>query len=195
MTLREHFEAIERKLDLLLTLMGERGSRDSLDWAGELTQTGELLAKARQRGRALASAAGDLACRVAASSSAPPPIRLLVEENGHKIWRTVQGKCLIGRASADGELSVMGRWAKATGGMGRDTDFDFYVIQTASNRYVIYKRPADSWWESSSCEIWQRWKLCCRPTSSPKLSRVFAWPIGAVRAIRSDRSKGSDAPM
>jgi hypothetical protein len=144
MTLREHFDAIERKLDQLLILMGERGSRDSLDWAGELTQTEELLAEAQKRGRALHAAASDLARRVSASSSTPPAIRLLVEENGHKIWRIVQGKCLIGRVGPDGELSVMGRWAKAAAGSGRDTAFDYYVIQTASHKFVVYKRPADS---------------------------------------------------
>jgi hypothetical protein len=67
-----------------------------------------------------------------------------VEENGNKVWRTVEGKCLIGRVGPDGDLSIMGRWAKAKDGAGRDTAFDFYVIQAGSGKFVVYKRPADS---------------------------------------------------
>jgi hypothetical protein len=73
----------------------------------------------------------------------PRPIRLLVEENGGKLWRTVEGKCLLGSAGIDGDLRL-GRWAKAAGGNGRDSMVDWFVIQTKGRKFVIYKRPADS---------------------------------------------------
>jgi hypothetical protein len=57
MTLREHFEAIERKLDQLLGLVHERETHDSLDWATETArQTEELLAEVKKRDRARAVA-------------------------------------------------------------------------------------------------------------------------------------------
>jgi hypothetical protein len=146
MTLREHFDTIERKLDLLLTLMGERGSRDSLSWAAgadPLTEMEQLLAEIEKRSSTMRASAGP-AAKVQASSGASSFIRLLVEEDGRKIWRTFRGQCLVGRVGPDGELSVMGRWAKAAGGAGRDPAFDYYVIQASSQKFVIYRRPTDS---------------------------------------------------
>jgi hypothetical protein len=145
MTLREHFEAIERKLDLLLTLMGERGSRDALSWAADpLTEAEELLAEIEKRVPAVRGAALDLGMKIQACPAPSLPIRLLVEEDGRKIWRTLQGRCLIGKVGPNGELSLMGRWAKAAGGAGRDSAFDYYVIQAAGGKFVIYRRPTDS---------------------------------------------------
>ena len=49
MTLGEHFEAIERKLDLLLRLVERPSECDSLDWASEMDETQKLLSKVEQR--------------------------------------------------------------------------------------------------------------------------------------------------
>jgi len=132
MTLREHFEAIERKLDQLVGLLAERRGADPLNEAEK------LMAEVKQRFSRLEERRGS-SRGSGAPASAPPPIRLLVEENGERLWRTVEGRCLIGSCGPDGELAVMGRWTKTEG-----PRTDFYAIQTLSGKFVIYKRPADS---------------------------------------------------
>jgi hypothetical protein len=137
MTLREHFDAIEHKLDRLLDLVEHRPKFDSLD---EVTrETEQLLAEIEEHLPARGHrhrASPDISAR---PSTPPPPIRLLVEEAGTRLWRTVEGRCVLGSAGADGELAVIGRWTKTAG-----PRIDFYVIQAVSGKFVVYQRPADS---------------------------------------------------
>jgi hypothetical protein len=133
MTLREHFQAIEAKLDQLLELIGKQKPIDSLDEAERLLA--EVVEHLPGRSHRHHASAGTPTL----ASSAPPPIRLLVEEDGQRLWRTVEGRPILGSAGPDGELGVMGRWTKTEG-----PRIDYYVIQTTTGRFVVYQRAADS---------------------------------------------------
>jgi hypothetical protein len=192
MTLRERFDSLERKLDQLLAL-AQAGARsrpldqiaDSLDQADASLRESQVLLdqiqerhRERERGqeeeRAVRSA--EERAEVFDRLLNPRPIRLLVEENGGKLWRAVEGKCLLGSAGIDGDLTL-GRWAKAAGGNGRDSMVDWFVIQTKGRKFVIYKRPADSAvGRSRFAGIWPGWRRRCRSISSrkPALKRTGA---------------------
>jgi hypothetical protein len=58
-------------------------------------------------------------------------IRLLVEEDGEKLWRTFEGRALVG--SMDGKIAL-GR--PGEGGKG-----GLLVFQSASGKLIVYRTP------------------------------------------------------
>ena len=85
--------------------------------------------------------------------------RLLVNEDGQFVWRTVRGRCLVGGSDKKQQIS-WGRWAD---------DTDWAIIETAKRKLVVYrfdKRVDDQPRTGviQICDSWRALELAVPPT-------------------------------
>jgi hypothetical protein len=154
MNLRERFDSLERKLDQPLALERAGASHgplnqidDSLEQADAFLRESEAMMERAKEQRSERDRAEHAArsAEVFGGLLNPPLIRLLVEENGSKLWRTVEGRFLLGSANIYGD-PALGRPVVTPESLGAQWNWraDWYVIQAKSGKFIIYKRPADS---------------------------------------------------
>jgi hypothetical protein len=78
-------------------------------------------------------------------------IRLLVEENGEKLWRSFEGCALVG--SVDGKIALGRRGGDHGGGL--------LVFQSASGKLVVYRTPSHVTSEPGTIEIYADFAALC----------------------------------